>query len=70
MIPLRNSLICFVNKDPKKRGYNFKMYLSQDSLRKKTQRAEKVYKFIEQVGLDKIKYIKTYSATSISELIW
>src|SRR5207248_5168576 len=36
--------------------------------RKKTQRAEKVYKFIEQVELDKIKYIKSYSATSISEL--
>ncbi|EXX73132.1 hypothetical protein GLOIN_2v598425 [Rhizophagus irregularis DAOM 181602=DAOM 197198] len=42
--------------------------VSRDSLRKKTQRAEKVYKFIEQVGLDKIKYIKSYSATSISEL--
>ncbi|UZO05890.1 uncharacterized protein OCT59_026228 [Rhizophagus irregularis] len=42
--------------------------VSQNSLRKKTQRAKKVYKFIEQVGLDKIKYIKSYSATSISEL--
>jgi len=42
--------------------------VSQDNFRKKTQRAEKVYKFIEQVGLDKIKYIKSYSATSISEL--
>ncbi|GBC35923.1 hypothetical protein GLOIN_2v1652170 [Rhizophagus irregularis DAOM 181602=DAOM 197198] len=42
--------------------------VSRDSLRKKTQRAEKVYKFIEQVDLDKIKYIKSYSATSISEL--
>ncbi|RGB24008.1 hypothetical protein C1646_821832 [Rhizophagus diaphanus] len=41
---------------------------SGDSLRKKTQRAEKVYKFIERVGLDKIKYIKSYSATFISEL--
>ena len=41
--------------------------VSRDSLRKKTQRAEKVYKFIERVGLDKIKYIKSYSATSISE---
>ncbi|POG74843.1 hypothetical protein GLOIN_2v1770898 [Rhizophagus irregularis DAOM 181602=DAOM 197198] len=37
-------------------------------LRKKTQRAKKIYKFIEQVGLDKIKYIKSYSATSISKL--
>jgi hypothetical protein len=42
--------------------------VSRDSLRKKTQRVEKVYKFIEQVDLDKIKYIKSYSATSISEL--
>src|SRR6266542_1833704 len=42
--------------------------ISRDSLRKKTQRAEKVYKFIERVSLDKIKYIKSYSATSISEL--
>ena len=42
--------------------------ISRDSLRKKTQRAEKVYKFFEIVGLDKIKYIKSYCATSISEL--
>ena len=42
--------------------------VSRDSLRKNIQRAEKVYKFIVQVGLDKIKYIKSYSATSISEL--
>src|SRR5439155_27233630 len=42
--------------------------VSRDSLRKKTQRAEKVYKFIQRVGLDKLKYIKSYSATSISEL--
>ena len=41
--------------------------ISRDSLRKKTQRAEKVYKFIERVGLDKIKYIKSYSATFILE---
>ena len=37
-------------------------------MRKKTQRAEKVYKFIKQVGLDKIKYINSYSANSLSEL--
>ncbi|CAG8445589.1 1707_t:CDS:2 [Acaulospora colombiana] len=42
--------------------------ISRDSLRKKTQKAEKVYKFFEKVGHDKIKYIKSYSATSISEL--
>jgi hypothetical protein len=37
-------------------------------LHKKTQKAEKIYKFIERVELDKIKYIKSYSATSISKL--
>ncbi len=42
--------------------------VSWDSLRKKTQRAEKNYKLFEKVGLDKIKYINSYSANSISEL--
>ena len=42
--------------------------VSRDSLRKKTQRAEKNYKLFEKVGLDKIKYINSYSANSISEL--
>ena len=37
-------------------------------MRKKTQRAEKNYKLFEKVGLDKIKYINSYSANSISEL--
>jgi hypothetical protein len=40
----------------------------RDSLCKKTQRAEKNYKLFEKVGLDKIKYINSYSANSISEL--
>ncbi|GES95603.1 hypothetical protein GLOIN_2v1488957 [Rhizophagus clarus] len=42
--------------------------VSRDSLRKKTQRAEKNYKLFEKVGLDKIKYINSYSVNSISEL--
>ncbi|GES88403.1 hypothetical protein GLOIN_2v1488957 [Rhizophagus clarus] len=42
--------------------------VSRDSLRKKTQRAEKNYKLFKKVGLDKIKYIDSYSANSISEL--
>ncbi|PKY41599.1 hypothetical protein RhiirA4_539725 [Rhizophagus irregularis] len=32
------------------------------SLHKKTQRAEKIYKLLEKIGLDKIQYIKSYSA--------
>ncbi|RGB26472.1 hypothetical protein C1646_770397 [Rhizophagus diaphanus] len=42
--------------------------ISRDSLRKKTQRAEKLYNLFGKVGMDKIKYIKSYSANSISEL--
>ena len=42
--------------------------VSRDSLRKKTQKAEKNYKLFEKMGLDKIKYINSYSANSISEL--
>ncbi len=30
--------------------------------------AEKIYKFIKKVGMDKIKYINSYSANSLSEL--
>ncbi|GES95134.1 hypothetical protein GLOIN_2v598425 [Rhizophagus clarus] len=41
--------------------------VSQDSLCEKTQRAEKNYKLFKKVGLDKIKYINSYSANSISE---
>jgi hypothetical protein len=42
--------------------------ISWDSLRKKIQRVEKNYKLFEKVGLNKIKYISSYSANSISEL--
>ncbi|GET65814.1 hypothetical protein GLOIN_2v1735823 [Rhizophagus irregularis DAOM 181602=DAOM 197198] len=34
----------------------------------KTQKAVKIYKLFEKVGVDNIKYITTYSANSISEL--
>ncbi|KAF0397182.1 hypothetical protein F8M41_009942 [Gigaspora margarita] len=40
----------------------------RDSLCKKTQRALKIYKLFEKVGMDKIKYISTYSANEISKL--
>src|SRR3954454_19787563 len=67
MIPLQsNSLYC------KKRSQDLDLHLpeiSQDSLRKKTQRAEKLYILFEEIGLDKIKHIKSYSAYSISKLI-
>ena len=39
----------------------------RDGLRKKTQRAEKIYKLLEKIGLDKIQYIKSYSANEISK---
>ena len=42
--------------------------ISRDTLHKKTQRAVKIYKLFEKIGLDKIKHIKNYSANSISEL--
>ncbi|GES93799.1 hypothetical protein GLOIN_2v1779898 [Rhizophagus clarus] len=37
-------------------------------LLKQTQRARDIYKLFEKIGIDKIKYITTYSANSISEL--
>ncbi|CAG8438898.1 9106_t:CDS:2 [Cetraspora pellucida] len=37
-------------------------------LQGKTQKAVKIYKLFENLGIDKIKYITTYSANSISEL--
>src|ERR1044072_8131623 len=41
--------------------------ISRDSLRKKTQRAVKIYKLFEKVGIDKVKYIRSYSANEISK---
>ncbi|POG68146.1 hypothetical protein GLOIN_2v1799458 [Rhizophagus irregularis DAOM 181602=DAOM 197198] len=39
-----------------------------NTLLKQTQRARDIYKLFEKIGIDKIKYITTYSANSISEL--
>ena len=35
---------------------------------KQTQRARNIYKLFEKIGIDKIRYITTYSANSLSEL--
>ncbi|CAG8704968.1 563_t:CDS:2 [Cetraspora pellucida] len=42
--------------------------ISHKNLQRKTQKAVKIYKLFEKVGIDNIKYITTYSANSISEL--
>ncbi|CAG8751892.1 776_t:CDS:1, partial [Acaulospora colombiana] len=55
----------------KKRSQELGLHLpeiSRDALRKKTQRAEKIYILFEKIGHDKIKFIKSYSANSISKL--
>ena len=59
-----------VNILRKKRSQNTGVPLpdiTRDGLRKKTQRAEKIYKLLEKIGLDKIQYIKSYSANEISK---
>src|ERR1043166_5463659 len=59
-----------VNILRKKRSQNTGVSLpdiTRDGLRKKTQRAEKIYKLLEKIGLDKIQYIKLYSANEISK---
>ena len=40
----------------------------RNTLYQRIKRARKIYEFIEKIGIDKIKYIKTYSANSIAEL--
>src|SRR5581483_11850464 len=40
----------------------------RNTILKQTQRARSIYKLFEKIGIDKIKYIKTYSANSIAEL--
>ncbi|RGB25268.1 hypothetical protein C1646_771985 [Rhizophagus diaphanus] len=40
----------------------------RNTLQKQTQRARKIHELFEKIGIDKIKYITTYSANSISEL--
>ncbi|RHZ72313.1 hypothetical protein Glove_243g8 [Diversispora epigaea] len=55
----------------KKRSQELDLHLpeiSRDALCKKTQRAEKIYILFKKIGHDKIKYIKSYSANSISKL--
>jgi hypothetical protein len=42
--------------------------ISRKNLQRKTQKAVKIYKIFEKVGVENIKYITTYSANSISEL--
>ncbi|RGB22120.1 hypothetical protein C1646_76756 [Rhizophagus diaphanus] len=42
--------------------------ISRKNLQRKTQKAVKIHKLFEKVGVDNIKYIITYSANSISEL--
>ncbi|CAG8633584.1 9731_t:CDS:2, partial [Gigaspora rosea] len=55
----------------KKRSQELGLHLpeiSRDDLRKKTQKAEKIYILSEKIDHDKIKYIKSYSAKFISKL--
>ncbi|CAB4429816.1 unnamed protein product [Rhizophagus irregularis] len=40
----------------------------RDNLCKQTQRAIKIFDLFEKIGIDKIRYIKTYSANSISKI--
>ncbi|PKC06749.1 hypothetical protein RhiirA5_481983 [Rhizophagus irregularis] len=41
--------------------------ITRDGLCKKIQKAEKIYKLLKKIGLDKIQYIKSYSANEISK---
>ncbi|UZO15795.1 uncharacterized protein OCT59_007210 [Rhizophagus irregularis] len=41
--------------------------ITLETLRKRTQRAIKIYKLFEKIGVDRIKNIKSYSADSISK---
>jgi len=40
----------------------------RNTLLKQTQRARDIYKLFDKIGIDKIRYITTYSANSIAEL--
>src|SRR6266498_1655115 len=40
----------------------------RNTILKQIQRARSIYKLFEKIGIDKIKYITTYSVNSISEL--
>ena len=41
---------------------------TKDTLRKKTQRAVKIFKLFQKIGVDKIKWIISYSANAILKL--
>ncbi|PKC50750.1 hypothetical protein RhiirA1_485459 [Rhizophagus irregularis] len=51
--------------------YDFILAQNPDTKRpalyKKIERARKIYRLTEKIGLDKVKYIKTYSANTISK---
>ena len=67
---LYDSITKHLNLLRKQRSQELGLHLpeiSRDALRKKTQRAEKIYKLLEKIGLDKIQYIKSYSANEISK---
>ena len=66
MIPSQNTLICFTNRDLKNWVYIFLKYQGTPCAKKF--RAEKIYMLFKEIGLNKIKLIKTYSANSISKL--
>ena len=42
--------------------------ITKEALRKKTEKARKLYKLFDAVGEEKISQVKTFSATSISRL--
>ena len=42
--------------------------ISRSSLTRRTQRSMKLVRIFEKIGIDKIKYLSTYSPNSISEL--
>ncbi|CAG8641967.1 246_t:CDS:1 [Ambispora gerdemannii] len=41
--------------------------IRRESLYKKIERARKIFRLFEKIGLDKVKYIKSYSANAISK---
>ncbi|PKC66452.1 hypothetical protein RhiirA1_459700 [Rhizophagus irregularis] len=60
-------------KKAKRQIYNFILAHNSTNTRRNTlyqciNRVRKIYKFIEKIGIDKIKYIKTYSVNSIAKL--
>ncbi|CAG8856818.1 42793_t:CDS:1, partial [Gigaspora margarita] len=54
-----------VNKEVKSQLSNF---VSDDLLRKKKERAQKIYKLFTEIGVDKIQHVKSITASSILKL--